>query len=116
MKYISIFVLTLVVVTTTTALAMDRYNGFVYCPKIDRNISYGDIDVKTNNSVSELHKFLDSSHGRGGVQGILLGSGRYGPKTEAEVKEFQKANGLEGLGMVGPKTRILIKQRCNTGN
>lgn len=35
-------------------------------------------------------------------------TGYYGAKTEAAVKRFQKRNGLEQVGSVGPKTRALL--------
>lgn len=115
-KYTIISLSAVIMFGAMSLYAMDRYNGFVHCPKVDRNLSYGDTDAKTNGAVSELHMFLDSYHGRGGAEGILLGAGKYGPKTAAEIKAFQKENGLEGLGMVGPKTRALIQKKCNAGN
>ena len=36
--------------------------------------------------------------------GLLAVDGRYGPKTQARVAEFQRANGLSADGMVGPLT------------
>lgn len=49
----------------------------------------------------------------GGKHAVLDGrplkvDGEFGPKTRKVVVAFQKANGLEGLGMVGPKTWRLL--------
>jgi len=35
-------------------------------------------------------------------------TGYFGPLTERAVKDFQKANNLEQVGFVGPKTRVLL--------
>ncbi|MBM3696746.1 MAG: peptidoglycan-binding protein [Actinobacteria bacterium] len=35
--------------------------------------------------------------------------GKFGPKTEAAVKAFQKKSGLKVDGIVGPKTRTAIR-------
>ncbi len=39
-------------------------------------------------------------------------NGNFGPQTEAAVKQFQRANGLQVVGNVGPQTRRLLQQRC----
>lgn len=38
----------------------------------------------------------------------LVPDGKYGPLTQARVKEFQRNNGLEPVGEVGPRTRALL--------
>ncbi len=57
----------------------------------------------TGIDVTELQKRLTAL-------GIYTGaiSGNYGPLTLAAVKEFQKKNGLNQLGNVGPGTRALL--------
>ncbi len=52
------------------------------------------------------------------VLGLLTGdsvTGYYGPKTRAAVMEFQKRQGLEQLGNVGPKTRALLNRGLAAG-
>ena len=39
----------------------------------------------------------------------------FGPATEAAVKAYQKANGLEQVGVVGPKTRALLNKGTTSG-
>lgn len=39
-------------------------------------------------------------------------SGFYGPVTREAVRKFQKDNGLEQVGFVGPKTRALFMAKC----
>ena len=43
----------------------------------------------------------------------LTADGKFGPKTEAAVKEYQKANGLKPDGIVGAKTWKDISQIKN---
>jgi len=55
--------------------------------------------------VTELQKRLTQ-------EGVYSGpiTGYFGPLTEAGVKAFQEKNGLEQVGIVGPKTRALLNQ------
>lgn len=39
----------------------------------------------------------------------LVENGKFGPNTEAAVIKFQKEHGLEGLGVVGPKTLAALE-------
>src|SRR5262245_35391403 len=57
----------------------------------------------TGQDVSSLQQFLKSG---GYFSGDVTGF--FGPLTKTAVSGFQKANGLEGLGMVGPKTIALL--------
>ncbi len=56
--------------------------------------------------VTELQKILIA----GGYLDIDAPTGFFGPLTEAAVKAFQKANGLESVGIVGPLTRALLNK------
>lgn len=38
-------------------------------------------------------------------------TGYFGPKTEVAVKKFQEKNGLEPVGIVGPKTRSILAEK-----
>jgi hypothetical protein len=53
--------------------------------------------------VTSLQEFLNA---RGYLR--VSATGYFGPLTKAAVMELQKANGLEPVGNVGPKTRALI--------
>ena len=54
--------------------------------------------------VSDLQTFLQA---RGYLSGDSI-TGYFGPLTSAAVKAFQKENGIEAIGTVGPKTRAQI--------
>jgi peptidoglycan hydrolase-like protein with peptidoglycan-binding domain len=76
-----------------------------------RDLSFG----MNNGEVLALQNFLHS-------RGYLSASpnGNFGPLTRAAVAAFQKANGFEQVGSVGPKTRARIAElsaSCSsTGN
>ncbi len=52
------------------------------------------------------------------VVGVLEGdsvTGYFGPKTESAVKAFQKRQGLDQVGVVGPKTRAVLNKGLRSG-
>lgn len=57
-----------------------------------------------NNEVLELQKFL----GKYSVD--LIPDGNFGKMTKSALVKFQKANGLTGDGIVGPKTREFLNK------
>lgn len=64
----------------------------------------------SGDDVTELQKILI---GKGYMS--VAANGHFGPATEAGVKAFQKANGLEQVGAVGPLTRALLNKCGQTG-
>jgi hypothetical protein len=69
------------------------------CYQFTRNLSYG----MNGADVLELQKALTAK----GFMTVTP-NGNFGPATQAAVIAFQKANGLEQVGMMGPKTRALL--------
>lgn len=69
------------------------------CFQFTRNLSFG----MSGADVLELQKAL-------AAKGFMTATpnGNFGPATQAAVIAFQKANGLEQVGMAGPKTRALL--------
>lgn len=59
--------------------------------------------------VTELQKILIAK----GYMTVTA-NGNFGPATEAGVKAYQRANGLEQVGAVGPKTRALLNVCAGT--
>ena len=58
--------------------------------------------------IATLQKRLNAlGYGRGDGS-PLVENGKFGPNTEAAVIKFQKEHGLEGLGVVGPKTMAAL--------
>ena len=53
-------------------------------------------------AVRQLQQLLNSS---------LTPDGIFGSRTEAEVRHFQQANGLEADGVVGPETWAMLERR-----
>ncbi|MBL8158539.1 peptidoglycan-binding protein [bacterium] len=69
------------------------------CYQFTRNLSFG----MRGDDVLELQKALAA---KGHM--TAAANGNFGPATQAAVISFQKANGLEQVGMAGPKTRALL--------
>ena len=75
------------------------------CPTISRSLSRG----SRGSDVIQLQQFLIA-------QGYLqsgLATGYFGAMTEASVKSWQSQNGVDAVGIVGPKTRAAIARRCS---
>ncbi len=66
----------------------------------------------TNDQVANLQRYL-AQHPNIYPEGKV--SGYFGPLTEKAVKKFQEENGLEPVGIVGPKTRTLINSDVSSG-
>ncbi len=67
----------------------------------------GDGQLKRGEEGPEVTRLQDRLNklGYGRPDGSpLVENGKFGPNTEAAVIKFQKGHGLEGLGVVGPKT------------
>jgi peptidoglycan hydrolase-like protein with peptidoglycan-binding domain len=60
----------------------------------------------TGQGVTQLQQILIAD----GYLSISAPTSYFGSKTEAAVKAFQKANGLDQIGIVGPKTRAILNQ------
>ncbi|MBI2639430.1 MAG: peptidoglycan-binding protein [Candidatus Sungbacteria bacterium] len=60
----------------------------------------------TGDDVRRLQEVLNSR----GVYPEGLATGFFGPATERAVKRFQERNGLESVGIVGPKTREKLNE------
>lgn len=60
----------------------------------------------TGQGVTELQQILIAD----GFLSISAPTGYFGSLTEAAVKEFQQAHGLDQVGIVGPKTRAILNQ------
>lgn len=75
------------------------------CYQFTRNLVRG----MNGADVTELQKILIAK----GYMTVAA-NGHFGPATEAGVKAYQKANGLEQVGAVGPKTRALLNACAGT--
>lgn len=75
------------------------------CPVLTRNLARGSV----GDDVKQLQQYLIA-------QGFLAAgndTGYFGALTEAAVKQWQSAHGIEPLGIVGPKTRAAITASCS---
>ncbi len=80
-------------------------SGYGTCLDLKRNLTYLiSKDSNTNGEVTKLQNFLKN-------KGLLSGdsTGNFGALTLSAVKDFQKQNGLNTTGLVGPSTREAIK-------
>ncbi|MBI5456730.1 peptidoglycan-binding protein [Candidatus Kaiserbacteria bacterium] len=90
--------------SVTSGITPNTNGSGASCPKILRTLFVG----STGDDVVALQVFLIA-------QGDLAAgntTGYFGVLTEAAVKAFQSAHGIENAGMVGPKTRAAIAQIC----
>lgn len=71
------------------------------------NLRRGSTDAATNGEVSKLQQFLAKDPA---IYPEALVTGYFGPLTEAAVKRWQAKNAIETVGVVGPKTRAVIKR------
>src|SRR3989338_2064368 len=75
------------------------------CPNIAYALSRG----SRGTDVVQLQQFLIA---QGSLQSGLA-TGYFGAMTEASVKSWQSQNGVDAVGIVGPKTRAAIARRCS---
>src|SRR3990167_8948396 len=76
------------------------------CPTLSRTLARG----SRGNDVVQLQQFLIA---QGSLQSGLA-TGYFGVLTEASVKSWQSQNGVDSIGIVGPKTRAAIARACGT--
>jgi hypothetical protein len=68
--------------------------------------------AKPDAGVRNLQRALRASGHSVGASGV---DGRFGPRTEAAVRDLQSSFGLVRDGIVGPKTRKLLRLVCRDG-
>ncbi|MBI4093669.1 peptidoglycan-binding protein [Candidatus Kaiserbacteria bacterium] len=66
----------------------------------------------SGDDVKQLQEFLSTFPD---VYPDGLVTGYFGPLTEAAVKKFQEQNGIESVGIVGPKTQAKLNELVTTG-
>jgi len=89
----------------TTLLISNTVLATTVCTTLNSNIALGSIDKHyATPDVTALQNFLAS-------KGLLTATpnGYFGPATQAAIQTFQRNNGLEVTGFVGPLTREKIK-------
>lgn len=79
------------------------------CPTLTHDFGLGATDAQTEGDLGRLISFLDSHD----YYGDARTDGTFNEQTSAALSAWQKSAGLDGLGVVGPKTRAAIAQACN---
>lgn len=99
-------------VNSSTTINKIKTNTFVdNCPtSLTFTLKKGSVDLKTNNEVSLVQKFLKKNLILS--DNVFLVTGIYGGVTERFVKKFQKQNGILETGVVGNITRNKITSLC----
>ena len=82
---------------------------FAHCPQITKSLIRGLKDATSTGEVSELQKFFADYYQ---VKKEDVVTGFFGSSTANYVRKFQKEQGLDQVGNVGPMTRGLIAKAC----
>jgi peptidoglycan hydrolase-like protein with peptidoglycan-binding domain len=81
---------------------------------VSRTLAEGaGMGAKPDKDVRDLQRILRAEGRSLGHAGV---DGRFGPATEAAVRGFQQSFGVSADGVVGPKTRKLLRLECRAGN
>jgi peptidoglycan hydrolase-like protein with peptidoglycan-binding domain len=81
---------------------------------VSRTLAQGaGMGAKPDKDVRNLQRILRAEGRSLGPAGV---DGRFGPVTAAAVRGFQQSFGLPADGVVGPKTRKLLRLECRAGN
>ncbi|PCI29549.1 hypothetical protein COB55_01860 [Candidatus Wolfebacteria bacterium] len=92
-------------------------NNSAVCVLLTKDLYRGHRDITTDGQVSAAQRILE----RLGYYTYDEITGFFGPATESAVKSFHRAEGIEssgsysttGYGAIGPRTRIILSNRCN---
>lgn len=79
------------------------------CSAITYNLYRGMRDTNPNGPIVQLQRFLAS---RFGLNQNDIATGYFGPLTQSYVMAFQREQGLDQVGIVGPYTRAAIWSLC----
>lgn len=93
-------------------LAVPSVSSAATCPSLSTNLWRGMHDASANGQVRELQTFLSNYYG---VSASVIVTGYFGPITESYVFRFQREQGIQQVGRVGPITRAGIARVCATG-
>ncbi len=80
------------------------------CAAITHNFGIGATDASVGGDLSRLITFLDKAN----YFGDARIDGTFNEQTSASLRSWQKSVGLDGVGVVGPKTRAAIDKACNS--